>query len=94
MLNQRFSSLLVDWLLISECQSIQKRKLLTLLVLNDFQLMGDVRSVKRRALGLSCLWQKYSQGVLVPVELQILSNEFVDDEVFVREVGPVGRSVV
>lgn len=32
--------------------------------------------------------------MLVAVKLEILSNEFVDDEILIGEVRPVGRSVV
>lgn len=32
--------------------------------------------------------------MLVSVECEVLSDEFVDDEVFVGEVGPGGRGIV
>ncbi len=56
--------------------------------------MSDVGSVEWRVLRLACFWQKHSQRVLVAVELQILSDQFVYDKVFIGQIRSVGRSVV
>ena len=52
-------------------------------VLYNLQLPGDVPSLERRVLRLTAFRQKDCQSVLISVECEVLSDQFVDDEVLV-----------
>ena len=67
---------------------------MTLPILHYFQLLCYVVSLKRGVHGLPAFRQKYCKCVLVAVESQIFSDEFIYDEILVREIGSRGRCIV
>lgn len=67
---------------------------MTLAILDDLQLLGDVAALEGRVVGLPALRQEDGQGVLVAIEGEVLSDEFVDDEILIGEIGAIGRRIV
>ena len=67
---------------------------MTFSVLNYLQLPRDVGAVERWGLRLSALREEDGESVLVSVEGEILSYQFIDYQVLIGEVGPVGWRIV
>ena len=43
---------------------------------------------------MSAFWQEDCEGVLVAVEGEILPDEFVNDEILIRQIWATGRGII
>ena len=84
----------IQRLLIPKGKPVDQGQFLTLAILNDLELFGDVAPLEGRRVGLSAFGQEDGQGMLIPVEGKILPNELINDEILIGEIGTIGRRIV